>query len=277
MAIAAKQQNWLARLNLIYVQKDSRTVLGERSHVGPLVVQKPFYPEGSTCHTYILHPPGGVVGGDRLIIDIQTKPGTHALITTPAANKFYRTKHQDALVRQTLMVDRNSVLEWLPQESILFKSCSVDTLTRVELDEDAKFIGWEVACLGRPASAELFDHGTVRQRFELWRQHKPLLIERSRLDGGSDMLQAQWGLQGYSVTGTMIAFPADKNTLDAVRSLYDNSEPCLFSVTLINDILVCRCLGHGGEQVRNKLTQAWALIRPMLLNRNACIPRIWHT
>ena len=82
---------WVARLALRFEQRAGRTVLAHRSHEGPLAVQKPFYPEGDVCHVYLLHPPGGVVGGDRLTIEIEVASDAHAVITTPAAGKFYRS------------------------------------------------------------------------------------------------------------------------------------------------------------------------------------------
>ncbi|MGB5651682.1 MAG: urease accessory protein UreD, partial [Sedimenticolaceae bacterium] len=75
------------------------TVLAERQRHGPLAVQRPFYPEGGVCHVYLLHPPGGVVGGDVLGIDVKLAQGAQALITTPGATKFYRSA--GALARQT--------------------------------------------------------------------------------------------------------------------------------------------------------------------------------
>ena len=61
-----RQQGWHAALSLAYARRGERSVLVRRSHVGPLVVQRPLYPEGDTvCHTVLVHPPAGIAGGDR--------------------------------------------------------------------------------------------------------------------------------------------------------------------------------------------------------------------
>ena len=81
--IAPEGAGWQARLRLGFAHGGSRTVLRERTHEGPLYVQRPFYPEGGVCHVYILHPPAGMVGGDQLVTDIDVAGGASALITTP--------------------------------------------------------------------------------------------------------------------------------------------------------------------------------------------------
>src|ERR1044072_1784713 len=139
---------WQAELRLRFAVPPSqtRTRLAERSHRGPLVVQRPFYPEGDPCHVYLVHPPGGVVGGDELRFDVQVDAGAHALITTPAATKFYRCK-SPTLQAQELRAAGAS-LEWLPQENIFHRGALTHTATRVHLDAATKFIGWEIACPG---------------------------------------------------------------------------------------------------------------------------------
>ena len=110
-----------------------RTRLVERRHKGPLVVQRPFWPEGDPCHVYLVHPPGGVVGGDELRIDAQLDPGAHALITTPAATKFYRCEGRISSQAQELRA-AGATLEWLPQENIFYRGADARTATRVHID-----------------------------------------------------------------------------------------------------------------------------------------------
>ena len=88
---ATNRQHWHARLSLGFANDRGTTRLIERSHVGPLRVQKPLYPEQpSVCHAIVVHPPGGVVGGDQLAIRCAVGDSAHALVTTPGAAKWYR-------------------------------------------------------------------------------------------------------------------------------------------------------------------------------------------
>jgi urease accessory protein len=269
--------SWEARLDLAFEHRGSRTVPARRKHIGPLVVQKPFYPEGPVCHIYLLHPPGGIVGGDILSVHVTSRDRAHALLTTPAANKFYRSSGPLAQLQQRLSVETNAVLEWLPQETILFNGSAVHSGTRVDLSPNSTFIGWEITCLGRPASGEAFTRGLFRQHLELWKQQQPLVIERALLQGAQPVLDSVWGLQSFTTTATMLAYPADKVLLELARSAITVNRDALCSATLLEDVLVCRYLGHHGEQAKTVFTAIWSAIRPGLLKRPACVPRIWKT
>ena len=276
-AVVLSENGWLANLSLKFTGREDKTIISHRKHQGPLVIQKPFYPEGDVCHVYLLHPPGGVVGGDQLTLDVEVNNSGHALVTTPAAGKFYRSDGRIAKLKQSLRVEASSTLEWLPQETILFSGCEVNMQTVVQLEGDAQFIGWEILCMGRPASGELFDKGSARQHFEIWRDKKPLMLDRSQLSGSDDVLSAKWGMQNYTVTGTMMVVNANKEMLQHVRNNLPKLSDGLFSATLINDVLVCRALAHQAEFVRFAFIHVWKEIRLDLLGRSACEPRIWST
>lgn len=252
-------------------------MLSSRNHFGPLTVQKPFYPEPSVCHTYLLHPPGGIVPGDHLSLQVNLEKGAEALLTTPAAGKFYRCDQRHSSLVQQLNLKDGASLEWLPQETIAFAGCDSEIVTRVELGYDARLFAWDMVCLGRPASGERFSHGRLRQRFEIWRQGRPLLLERALYSGGSDALNRCWGMQGYAVTGTLIANHADETVLQRVRGMSSVDAECTLAVTLIDEILVCRCLAKNAETARNAFIRIWSELRPRLLKREAIEPRIWNT
>lgn len=270
---------WQAELDLHFERSGARTVLARRRHVGPLQVQRPFYPEGAdTCHVYLLHPPGGVVGGDQLRIGINVAAGAQALLTIPAAGKWYRSAGRLATLDQHMNVAADAALEWLPQESIVFDGAHVATSTRVELADTAKFLGWELLCLGRPAAAELFTQGALRQRFEVWRNGAPLWIEGSRFCGGAPVLTAAWGLRGHSVTGTLVCTSTDPQLVTQVREAWATlSDHALLSATQLDAVVVCRYLGDDAEQARACFVAAWTVLRPAVLGRTACPPRIWAT
>ncbi|HEY3486830.1 MAG TPA: urease accessory protein UreD, partial [Gammaproteobacteria bacterium] len=160
---------------------------------------------------------------------------------------------------------------------IVFEGSRAELCTRIELEEGARFIGWETSCLGRPAANEGFTAGYYRQRFEIWRVGVPVLIERSLFAGGGEMLQAAWGLRGFNVSATLIALPADEQVLALVRAAVRTVEPDLFAASLINGTLVCRYLGRETEDARRAFIAAWRVIRPRLTGHAMCEPRIWMT
>ena len=268
-----QDQGWQAKLDLAFAKPVDKTVLVRRQHHGPLVIQRPFYPEGEVCHVYLLHPPGGVVGGDELTVNISAGNNSHALLTTPAAGKFYRSN--GALARQTvaITIEDGGTVEWLPQETIIYEGAQLKSQVLVELAASAKFIGWEILSLGRPACGEGFDHGKVDLLWQIQCSGHPLLRERLRLD--AQAFTARWGLQGLSACGTLFAKPVSKTLADKVRLLFEDKPHC--GVTLIDDLLICRGLDARSDKLRGFFEQIWQVMRPEVTGKSGCPPRIWAT
>lgn len=275
MSTVAVQENtgWQAELELGFSPRPARTVLAHRKQRGPLVVQRPFYPEGDACHLYLLHPPGGLVGGDRLDIRADVAGGAHVLVTTPGATKFYLSAGDTAVQTQTLKVESGASLEWLPQENIFFPGAITRLKTKVELAEGARFIGWETQCLGRPVIGERFATGHADFQLHIERDGRPLLLDR--LTVTAERLNGAAGLRGCPVNATLLATPATQTELEAVRELSAGVPGT--GVTLLGDMLVLRYLDDSTEQCRNLFIQAWAAIRPAIIGRAPCPPRIWST
>jgi urease accessory protein len=268
-------RSWHARLELEFRAAGERTILARRKHVGPLVVQRPFYPEGGICHVYLVHPPGGIVGGDALELQVQTQPGSHALLTTPAATRFYRAgPHPHASLHQQLHV-QDATLEWLPQETIVFDGARARSRTAVHLHGDARFLGWEILCLGRPANAERFEQGDLHQDFSLHHDGTPLLIDRLRLQGSSSALHSRWGFDAAQAMGTLLMYPAQALDLEALRAITHADTRC--AMTVVDNVLLCRAVAAQGEAVRQLFTALWQHLRLGLLACNAVPPRIWAT
>jgi urease accessory protein len=274
---------WTAELGLAFERRGERTLLVERRHRGPLQVQRPFYPEGEgRPHVYLLHPPGGLVSGDELEIAVDVRAQAEGLITTPAATKVYRARPGGgrAQQRQTLTVGAGASLEWLPQETIVFSGAQVRLETRVVLANDARFLGWEIACLGRPAGDQGFVRGACEMRFELAREGRPLVVDRTRVEAGGPVHTAAWGLGGRPVSGLLLASPppVDAGVLDAVRALAGELPAGdLASATLLDGALVCRYLGDSGERARAHFARVWSLLRPAVVGCAPSAPRIWST
>lgn len=269
--------SWCARLELEFALRGTTTKLVARNHRGPLQVQRGLHPEvDGTCHVYLLHPPGGIVGGDRLDVDVTLGAAARALLTTPAAGKIYRSDARVARVAQRLRVAPNAILEWFPQETIFYRGARAHLHTRVELEAGAGFVGWEIACLGRPAAGERFDQGAMRTDFELWCNDAPLFIERAQFCGDDAALSAPWGMDNYSVTGTLLALSNNADLIPLLRAqLPAFARGGGFAVTQVDAVLVVRYLGHSAQAARHGFVQAWHHIRALAYRRDAHSPRIW--
>jgi len=273
---------WEARLALRFARRDDRSVLVERAHSGPLVVQKALHPEGpGVCQAIVVHPPGGIAGGDRLALSIDVLPRAHAQLATPGATKWYRTAGAFARQAFAARVGAGAILEWLPHETIVFHGARALLSTTIELAGDALFLGWDIVCLGRTAHGERFDKGVYRQRIDLVRDDALVWAERTNLPAGSRLLAAPAGLYGSPMFGTfVVAAPviAD-DLLVACRGIAPDSTGGVVvgAVTRLPGVLVARCRGDSPETARRWFTALWALVRPALIGRAAVPPRIWNT
>jgi urease accessory protein len=276
---ALRAPAWPAELELGFARRGDKTIIERRRHRGPLLVQRPFHPEpDGTCHVYVLHPPGGVVGGDELSVDAEAARGASALMTTPAASKLYRTNGALASLRQTFRVRTDASLEWLPQETIAFGGSHATSTTTVHLEAGARYLGWEITCLGRPASGDDFSTGSFRQCTEIRRNGRLILIDRTHADSARALRRAAWGWAGRSVYATLVATTASPALVAALRaSVTPERAGDLFAVTTQSELTICRWLGSSAEQARRALGAAWSLIRAELLGKPACPPRIWTT
>ena len=289
---------WQAYLNLSFAKRKRGIRLVASEHEGPLYVQKAFYPEGDHCaHCYLLHPPGGLVTGDKLSINITSQEHSHALITTPGAGRVYKAREQGGIQRQAIQlnVEKNATLEWLPLETILFPNSQARLTTRIDLAENAKVITWDITCFGLPANHLEFTQGSIQQGLQIWLKGRIKLNERLVIDlplespeKALTVLNGNAGFRAKPVHGLLVAGPFDSDPtqnseltqlIDALRSILPPArlENALVAVTLNGEFLTVRYLGHCTEQARLYFTQAWSLIRPALINKKAIAPRIWAT
>ena len=269
---------WRGQLRLAFRGRHGRTVLARREHTGPIAVQRPFYPGDGACHVYILHPPGGLARDDQLETRIDVQSGGDALLTTPAATKVYRSPLECSVV-QCLDVGAGCGLEWLPQETILFGGSYFRARTRIRLARDARYSGWDILTLGRPASNDGYETGTARMETRIDVAQEPRLVERQAwrrdADTAAPVLTAAWGFSGLSTVASYYAYPADADTLARARSLVGDCERT--GTTLLDDLLVVRMLASDVERARRLLLRVWQGLRPTVSRLSACAPRVWAT
>src|SRR5260370_25545955 len=208
--------SWKGELRLEFERREGRTVLAKRRHDGPLVVQKPLYPEGgAVCHAILVHPPAGIAGGDELEFSARAAEGAHALLTTPGASKWYRSGGTWARQRFEFDARDGACIEWLPQETIVYDGALADIRTEVRLEGGARLMGWEILCLGRTGSDERFRRGACRVETSVRRGGRPVHLEAGRIRGRGARLRSPACSAGQPGGGTLHAAPERPGDLRA--------------------------------------------------------------
>ncbi len=191
---------WHARLQLDYRLEAQRCV-ARYEHSGPLRILQSLYPEGDgICHNVLVHPPGGLVGGDTLSLDISVGTGAHGLITTPGATRFYRSEGPVATQETSLKLEEGARLEWLPLEAICYDGCHAVNRLQLQLAPGAQCLGWDLTALGLPHAQLPFLRGSLEQHLEVpgvWLERGTLRADDQRLMNGPT------GLDGHRCLATL--------------------------------------------------------------------------
>lgn len=285
MTEAPNGAGWHGRLHISYRRDGERTIAHDR-HEGPLRVLQPLYPEGpGICQHVLVHPPGGLVGGDTLELALELDAGSHAVLTTPGATRFYRSSGAPATQQVTARVAEGARLEWLPLETIAYRGCLAHNRLRFELAPGAEMLGWDLLALGLPAADQAFDgQGFIEQRLE-W---PGVWLERGRIAASDTALrQSPLGLDGQSVLATL--WWANGTPMDTARrdALLDGARACFADhpalaaragVTALDArLVVARVLADRVEPafvLWRALRERWRTLGWGLAGE---APRIWRT
>lgn len=273
---------WPARLALRAARDGTGATRVHARHDGPLRLLKTLYPEGETvAHAVLVHPPGGLVGGDRLDIDIDVAASAHLLVTTPAATRFYRSNAGEAAQVVGARVGEGARLEWLPQETLAYPGCLGRNEVRLSLAPGASLFATEVLGLGLPAAGQAFTTGRLLQHLEIDGQW----LDRGWLDAAdAALLDGPCGLAGHRVLGTL-AYAQAGALADTERLLADGrallEDVPLSGITHLASprgaLLLARVVGDEVEAVTLALRRVRALWRERLWALPPSDPRIWAT
>ncbi|AMO22356.1 urease accessory protein UreD [Ramlibacter solisilvae] len=273
---------WQARLDLDYSADGARTV-ARHAHEGPLRILQTLYPEGhAIAHNVLVHPPSGLVGGDLLDITVRAGAGSHGLITTPGAARFYRSEGAMAVQRAKVALAPGARLEWLPQETLCYSGCIAENHLIIDLAPGAEFMGWDITALGLPASELPFTRGSLLQHLEVtgsW-------LERGRIAAGDErLLDGPLGLAGHRCFGAL--FFASHEPLARARReqalglahevIAQQAEGGVVAgVTApAPNVIVVRALATMVEPAATLLRAVRAAWRPLLWELPATAPRVW--
>lgn len=272
---------WHATLSLDYTLQAGKTIAHFR-HDGPLRILQSLYPEcDAVCHNVLVHPPGGLVGGDTLDIAVTAGAGSHGLITTPGATRFYKSASEVALQRTRIRLDAGARAEWLPMEALCYSGCIAENHLTLDLEPGAELLGWDVTALGLPSAGKPFEQGSFCQHIEL----PGVWLERARIRANDLLLMnSPLGLAGQRCIGTLFFASGSKLerqrrqlALDLAREVIEAhpSSSTAGATSPDAQIVVVRVLAPLVEPAMGLMKEVWKTWRRHFWDKAAPSPRIW--
>lgn len=255
---------------------DGRTVLADRYQKSPLQVMRPLYVDPGLPHvpvTYLMSTGGGVVGGDRLDIDVRLADRAHAVITTQAATRIHRMDAGYATQNVTLTLGAGAVCEWVPDPLIPYAGSRFQQSLRATVPEDAVLMVSDVLTAGRVARGERWAVDALVSRVELARPDgTPVVVDATRIAGGSGGFDDDLVTGGSDAIGTLFVLAPGPATdlADSMRAGVDPSAGVCGVSTLPEGCGAwSRVVGGSPEAVEAAVRAMWSAARGHVLGASA--------
>lgn len=178
----------VGELKLTYTKLDHRTVVSHSYVTTPWKLLPPIYlDETGAAYTLLVNPSGGLVGGDYLSIDMTVEQGAHVLISTPSANRVYRTEGAVSEQHVAVAVEPGAILEWFPEHTIPFAGSRFRQSLRATVAPGATLFLWDALGSGRMAMGERWVFTDLENEIHIIMASGSSLLERYVLDPATDL------------------------------------------------------------------------------------------
>jgi urease accessory protein len=225
---------------------------------------------GDPLEAVVLNTAGGLTGGDRMRLSVEAGAGARLVLTSQAAERAYRAAGgQVARVDGRITVGQGARVDWLPQETILYDGAALERRMRVDLADDARFMAVETLVFGRAAMGERVEQLALSDRWEIWRDGRPVLADAVRIDGDAAALMARPGAGGGAgaVAWMCLVAAGAEACLEPLRAALGATG----AASLVRPgVVVARAVAEDSFLLRRALVPA---IEGMT---GAQVPRVWR-
>ncbi|MEM8540697.1 MAG: urease accessory protein UreD [Pseudomonadota bacterium] len=224
----------------------------------------------------LINTSGGMTGGDQLSWEIEAGKSSHAIITTQACEKIYKSEAGTAYIQSTIKVDENASVEWLPQETILFDEGRLQRSIDIQLANSAHFIGLEAVVLGRQAMGEPARNIKLSDKWRIKRDGKLIHADDVKMNGNIEkLISHQSVLDGAASFATLVICLPDAQQsrsellIGAMRNAITPNAN--WSVSGMADKIVARFVAQDMYALRQTLVPVLTAAR-----ESRDIPKVWR-
>jgi urease accessory protein len=254
-------------LSLCFERRGTATVLAACRFTLPLQVLAPVSLDDAACVVSLLNPTGGVVGGDRLTIEVEVGAGAHACLTTPSATRIYRTAGAVAEQRTHLVLAPGAVAEWVPDHTIPSAGAALRQSLTVEAGAGATLIAIDAFAAGRVARGEAWRFARLDSALTVRDAGGLLLHDRFVLAGGPGWpgLGLAEGRPYFASVIVLGESGLDGFVADLPAALAPVPGAVAAAARLPRRGALVRCLAADAPALADALVSVWALARRRLL------------
>ncbi|MEP3233485.1 MAG: urease accessory protein UreD [Hyphomicrobiales bacterium] len=264
----SRHQRVSASASISFHHRDTQTRLDTLYQQGSAKIRFPKNYDDQ-LEAVLINTAGGLTGGDQIDWDLHLKPNSNVVVTTQACEKAYKASADSAHVTTTMRLDQNSVLHWLPQETILYDRSSLKRRFDVELEASATLFAVECLQLGRDAMGETIEHLTFHDRWRIEQDGKLIFADDLRLSD-HEASNAKLG-NNHALASLVLISPLDTEQLNGLAEKLREICPAEMSgFSVSGSRLTGRILAQDSYLLRQALTPILKEIRGREL------PRVWR-
>ena len=259
-------------LRLQFERRGAATVVAGCRSTLPLQVLAPLALDDPAAIVSILNPTGGLVGGDRLSIDVNLAAGTHAVLTTPSATRVYRTDAEEATQSVKLALGPRAVVEWVPDHTIPFAGSAFRQAIDVDMDATAGLILVDAFSAGRIARGEAWRFAALESAVSIRDQYGWLLHDRFVLRGPVAKDDPAWDGLGcgelhpyFGSISIVGAFDLEQLAAEVRRLWASGGDAWVGVAALARRGALVRCLAASAPALIDTIETCWGLGRRALL------------
>ena len=219
----------------------------------------------------LINTAGGLTGGDRFAVDVAVEEGAHAVVTTQACERVYKSLGSDASVENRLSIAPGGRLDWIPQETLFFDGGALNRSIEVDMAEDAGALLMEPVVFGRRAMGETVTSGRYRDRWRVRVAGRLVYADNASLDGNiaQDLQRLGSGKGALAYASGLFIGPNAAEMRDAVRDGAP-AEGIEAGVSLVRDILVMRAAASDSRYLRRWIEHVFQTVT------RRSLPRAWY-
>ncbi len=230
------------------------TCITRERHAAPIHVGKP-YREGTSLLLQTVSPTAGLLAGDRLTIDISLDKGAGLTLFNPSVTRVHSMKEGGGFAgcsQHFELSGEPTFLEFINEGTLLQKESWFEQDTEIHLNQGASMIYSDIIWPGRIASGEAFSFKRFRSAFDVFRDNRKVVMERSLITPVNRSGVSWQRAIGNSVMATWYVL-TKKEVVSAVaiiNEMQTDSDCWVGSSTLDDEGLVIRVLAANSVSLR---------------------------